>query len=241
MAKNKNQSQFRYLFGVEAAEIKPTCILVPFMSKGLLQTFGVKQFSRGNPYGCGNGDNFTLIYTHMGALFVGDAVLHLAEAPCQNLILFGACGLVQKHDKITLGTMTVPTESMAMEGFSDLLAQNNYPCVTCRPNAPLLNRLKQSTSEPIQDVRCVSFGSLMLESTYQNQLIKQGIDVLDMESAAFLGAAQHIKKQAIALLYVTDIVGELPAYRKFLHEERVIINSAVEKSIKVLTSFAASL
>lgn len=241
MPKNKTPGQFRYLFGVDADEIRRTCIIVPFGSKGLMQTFGIDVFFRGNLYGCGSDKTITIIGTHMGSLFVGDAVLQLKDTPCENLIFFGACGLVKKSDNATLGSLMLPVETIAMESFSELLAKKEFPLLSARPNPDLLSKLKKFPSaETLHEVRGVSFGSLVLEHEYQAQLVSQKIDIIDMESASFFSAAAACGKKAAALLYVTDIVGELPAYRKFLHAERNLINTAVDKSVELIKKFAAT-
>lgn len=242
MEKNKNPSQFRYLFGVDADDIRPTCIIVPFSSKGLMQTFGINHFFRGNLYGCGSDEQLTIICTHMGSLFVGDAILHLKETPCQNLIFFGACGLVQKSEKADLGSLMIPRETIAMESFTELLTRKTSSLLSTRPHPELFNKLKIfPAGETLHEVRGVSFGSLILEPDYQEQLMIQKIDIIDMESSSFFSAAEASQKKAVALLYVTDIVGELPAYRKFLHEERMLINAAVDKSVQLIKKFASAI
>jgi purine-nucleoside phosphorylase len=47
-----------------------------------------------------------------------------------------------------------------------------------------------------------------LETKYQDWLQKNKINVVDMECSSVFSAASSINKKAIAIFYVTDIVGE---------------------------------
>ena len=87
-------SNFETLFGLKENQLKSTCILTPFLTKGMLESFNVNEIIKGSPYSCANSDTFTLIKTNVGAPFVGDAVLNLKDTYCSNIILFVLVGLV---------------------------------------------------------------------------------------------------------------------------------------------------
>ena len=93
-------NKFETLFGVKESTIKSTCIITPFLRKGLLKDFGIKNFSKGKLYSTGNSELLTLICTGMGAALTGDAVLYLNNTSCKNIILFGSCGLTESTKEI---------------------------------------------------------------------------------------------------------------------------------------------
>ena len=112
---------FRPLFGIDKKEIKKTCILVPLLTKGMLDAFGVAKICRGKLYQAGQGDGFTLVVTGVGAGFVGDAVLYLKETGCEQVFLFGSCGLVKETKGLSIGSLVSVVKASAFEGFSRLL------------------------------------------------------------------------------------------------------------------------
>jgi len=116
---------FKTLFGLEPCEIKKTCILVPILTKGMLDALKIKNLSKGTPYSCASSENFTLIHSRVGAPFSGDCVLHLKNTACENVILFGSCGLVEKTNLFNVGSIVTPTTGYSFESFSSLLLNKN--------------------------------------------------------------------------------------------------------------------
>ena len=70
-------SNFETLFGLKENQLNNTCVLTPFFTKGMLESFNVNEIIKGSPYSCANSDTLTLIKTNVGAPFVGDAFLNL--------------------------------------------------------------------------------------------------------------------------------------------------------------------
>jgi len=231
--------KFKTLFGIEKAEIKKTCILAPILTKGLLNGLNIQKIFKANLYASGNNDQVTLIHTLVGSSFVGDAVLQLADTNCQNFILFGSCGLVRKTSKLDLGTLVTPSESVAMESFSDLLSGKNNRFSSSHADKNFLNKfLHYLRQENIFSLRCASMGSLSLEKKFKTYFLKNNIEVLDMESSAFFLAAKHINKKALALFYVTDILQEKPLFTALSPDEKVSVRNASIKAIKLLRNFS---
>ena len=90
----------------------------------MLRDLGVKEFSKGRLYSSGNSKSFTAIQTGIGPGLSGDAALYLAETQCQNIILFGSCGLVKEEKDIDIGSLVVPEECYSLESFTEMLLQN---------------------------------------------------------------------------------------------------------------------
>jgi uridine phosphorylase len=53
-------------------------------------------------------------------------------------------------------------------------------------------------------------GSLALEETYLPRFRALGVNCLDMECSAVFSAAKHVRKRALALLYVSNSIPDKP-------------------------------
>ncbi|MBZ0167287.1 MAG: hypothetical protein K8I00_10820, partial [Candidatus Omnitrophica bacterium] len=194
---------FQLLFGVPEAHIQNTCVLTPFLSADLLQAMQVEEIHHGSPFSTGQANHFTLIHTQFGAPFVGDAVLHLADSPCKNLILISACGAVQDTD-LCVGAAVIAETSLNCESFSTLLTGQSHPDQSGHANEDLIAAIHPLNNQ-LPKVRSASFGSFYLEETYFDFLVEKRIEVMEMETCAFYQAARHILRRAVAILTVTDI------------------------------------
>ncbi|VAW13715.1 hypothetical protein MNBD_BACTEROID05-123 [hydrothermal vent metagenome] len=212
---------FKNQFGIDAQSIKPTCILTPFLYKGLLEDLEIKSLSKGKPYASGHGKNFTLIHTQVGSLFMGDCVLSLKKTPCKQLIMLGSCGLVEKTDHLDIGQIVLPIQSYEMESFSQMLEKKYINLNAHHANESLMNNL--TPSSPFPKVSCASLGSIKQENNYLNFFKKNGIEIVDMEYSAFLTASKHINIPACGILYITDIIGESSPFN---------LNSSSQQKIK---------
>lgn len=231
-------SEVQNVFGIKKSEIRKTCVLAPVISKDLIAKLNIPNFARTNFYACGSNEHVTLIHTLMGASFVGDAVLHLAETPCERLILFGSCGLVTSAPSLKLGTIVTPFESYAMESFSDLLNNEKKQVDSFAADNDFLNKfLYCLRKENIPSVRCASFGSLVLEEKHKDFLLEENIQVLDMESSAFFFAAKHTHKKAVALFYITDILRDKPVFKPLSDKDQSLVTQSRSQAIDYLVTF----
>lgn len=229
---------FQTLFGTEEGKIKTTCVLLPFLHKEILRALGVKKISRGKLYGVGQSKYFTVIHTGMGAPFLGDAVLYLEETGCRNVILFGACGLVEKKEGLKVGSLVSPERCYAGESFSRMLSGSDEEWEAFHPDRELhLMLLKSGTPAGVQEVVDLSVGSIKLQEERLVTLRQSGIEVVDMECAALFAAAAATGLRALALLFVTDIVGEKPYYRKFSAGEKITLLFTIRRAVKMLCRF----
>ncbi|VAX34969.1 hypothetical protein MNBD_UNCLBAC01-710 [hydrothermal vent metagenome] len=225
---------FEKLFGIDPQKIKKTCILTPFLTKNLLQQFDIKKLEKGFLYKCANTKNFTLIHTGIGTPFVGDAVLYLKDTDCQNIFFFGSCGLIESSDNLNIGSLVTPSSSLAIEGFTQVLNQEFDSINVTFPHKKLLEKFNKNHSKKTHNVICASFGSLKLEEENLNFLKKNNVQALDMETSSFFHAATKIKRRALALLYVTDIIKEKPFYRQYTSEDKIAVESAINQSVEIL-------
>lgn len=236
-------SQIESLFGVPSKYIHPTCILAPFLPKGMVEGLQVKEFVKGRPFSVGLSDHFTLVHTNVGAPWVGDAVLHLKETPCNNLILFGTCGAVMKTAEIDLGSILIPGESYNFESFSQMLIPHSHANEAYTAEISLLEKVAAALpSDVVRDVRCASVGSIQLEAAYLNKFRELNVDVVDMECSAFYCAAQKTQTPAAALFYVTDIIGVHPnPFQRLQGDEQKRLEQTQKTIIKYLLTLANEL
>lgn len=229
---------FRYLFGIESRHIKRNCILVPFLTAQMLEDFQVRNYKRARLYGIGNSPFFTFIVTGMGAGFVGDAVLYLADAGCKNIFLFGSCGLVSEEIKyLSIADLVSPFRCYGYEGFSDLLLRHHIKPGLFFAHRWLLKKFLEFSNNKVKRVNCATVASLKLEEELIGTFNRKAIDVLDMECSAFFSAAAHTGLRAISLFYISDVVKDKPFYRKESLQERIKLNNSIKEGAYILCNF----
>jgi len=201
--------EFDALFGIESQAVQKTVLLLPMVPQDVLGEFGLAELSKGKIYRAGQGDGFTLVHSAVGAGLTGDAVLHLKQTPCQRVILFGSCGLLQETASLKIGSLVAPSQACAAESFTDLLLEPDREWRSFLPNAELVDQLRDQ-DPGIELAHCLTVGSLKLESALAPRWLRRGISVVDMECSAFFAAAWHTDLGAAALFYATDVVQGRP-------------------------------
>ncbi|MGE0268784.1 MAG: hypothetical protein AB7S78_10065 [Candidatus Omnitrophota bacterium] len=230
---------FEQLFGIQKEKIKKTCVLTPFLSDELVQSFDLKEFFRGSPFSCGQSEDISLIHTQIGAPFVGDAVLYLSDTPCENLIFLGACSAVKPSD-LHLGMIVIPGPVANCESFTSLLTRqiNHTPLIT--GDQTLFGKIFELENS-LTKVTCASFGSFKLEETYGEFLQQNNIQVVDMEVCAFYHAARHIGRKGAALLYVSEIMGEKHAFEPLTPPQQSLVQISRHKCARIIRQLAINL
>lgn len=229
-------NQFQALFGIEPNKIQTTCILLPFASKEILADFSLTKTLRGKLYGVSQTPYFSLIHTGMGPGLCGDAVLHLQDTQAENIILFGSCGLTKKIDNLDVASLVCPHSVYNLESFTRMLRETSK-LNTYHPDKRLFEKLIAEHNGTIEKVRCATVGSLKLEEAYTDTFEKYNIQAVDMESSAFFSAAKHVNKKAVALFYVTDILGEKPFYRTLNNSDKTVLSSSIKSGASILCRF----
>lgn len=231
--------EFSAIFGIKEPQIKETCILMPLLSKGILDIFRIRDFAHGKLYSSGNSDNFTLIRTGVAPALIGDALLYLKETTCKNVILFGSCGLLVKKQGLFIGSIVTPSQSYAYESFSDLLLNKDTAAKVFFADKDLLNNfLSVKRKFAIKKVICATCASLKLEADLLPLFKKKEIKIVDMESSAFFSAASFAGLRAIALFYITDIIKKQPFYIDLEPDLKLKLSLAIKSSTSLLCNFA---
>ena len=227
---------FSILFGAKASTIKKTCVLVPFLTKEILKEFGIETLSKGALYSVGDNGSFSVIRTGVGPTFLGDAVLYLEEASCENLIMFGSCGAARENAELAIGNMVLIEKALSQDSFTNTLLKNNIHG-EYHPDKALHNKFISGEYEKtLRKASCLSIGSLKLEEEYLKAIDSSSIDVLDMETAPFFAACGEAGKKAVSILFITDILGRFPYYMALEKENREIFRNITRKSASILCS-----
>ncbi|MFT7538713.1 MAG: nucleoside phosphorylase [Lysobacterales bacterium] len=224
-------AHFQDLFGIPETEVRTTCILAPFLYKGVLQDLTVGKLHKGVRFSSASTDQFTFIHTNIGATQVGDCILHLKETDCTDVILYGACGSVLDDSSTTIGTIVTPNKAYSFESFSQLLTNDYFEPDCFLADKSLL--VKFDT----QQMSCASFGSLNLEQKYLKQLKDMSVNVVDMETSAFYAACQQTNLNGIALLYVTDFLSKANVFDRKSALDSSLIVEAQQTCIAHINNF----
>lgn len=228
------------LYGIPKNEIRKTCILTPFIPKGLLKCLQIDAPTKGQYFSSSNHKDFTLIRTGIGAALAGDAVLGLNGTPCENIILFGSCGLVQKIKSLDIGSLVTPQTAFNLESFTSILF-NNSDIIQVNNQSKLNDQFFDIIDADIPDIACATLGSILLEEKLLPFFIENKIDVVEMECSAVFSAAETIQKNYMGLFYVTDILKDKHVFDKRSEEDQQLIQKAIEHSAKYLLQFCRQL
>lgn len=221
---------FRELFGLDPLAVSETCVLLPFSPKSVLSGFGVERLNRGLLYSAAAGDPGTLVVTRIGAVFAGDAVLHLAGTRCREIVFLGTCGSIVRRE---IGSLVCPAAWYGQESFSRLVSGDLNPGPLVYPDRELRRSLLRAAGlEDEPGPAGVSFGSLRLQLELLPKWRRKGVEVVDLESAAVLAAAARTGLRAVSLLAVSDIVGLRPYYRPLSSAERDRLEGALDRVVK---------
>ena len=223
-------ANFYDLFGINPEDVQETCVLSPFLYKGLTHDFGIDKLSKGARYASASVDNITLIHTQIGALQVGDCVLHLKETNCKKVILFGACGAVENH--YSIGTIITPKKAYNYESFSSLINDEYIVPDSYEADAGLLKQCYDNHDH------CASLGSVNLEKDYILRLKQNSIGVVDMETCALYAACEQSFLHGIAVLYVTDHIEKSDVFDKKSAADYTHISEAQRKCIELIKTLA---
>ncbi|MEW5894532.1 MAG: hypothetical protein AB1650_02070 [Candidatus Omnitrophota bacterium] len=214
---------FKNLFGIEQHDVKPVCIITPFLTRTLRQGLHLSPHHSATPFRTYQHPDFTVIETKAGSLFNGDTVLALKNSPCNGIIFIGTCGSLD-HERFPIGTIVTPEKVFAMESFTSMLLDKPDLIPVPVPVTPII---------PAKKGQCVSVGSLILEEKYMKLLKTAKTDIVDMECASVMAASNYNKFKTVPLLHVADLVS---ASSPFVHDniQKAHINHAQNNIVKII-------
>lgn len=216
---------FTTLFGISASKIKNTCVLIPYLTREILEGLKIDKLSRGVLYSAGDNGSFSLIHTGIGSAFLGDAVLHLKTAPCKNLILFGSCGAVREDNSLGIGGIVIVKKSLVQDSFIGMLSRRKTKTLFY-PDRNLSNRLLSFKDKySLRNANCLTVSSLKLENQYLKCLKNNSIDIIDMETGPFFAASKSINKKSASVLFITDTLKSFPYYIALNKQNRPLLKN----------------
>ncbi len=228
---------FRDLFGLPPETVGEACVLLPFAPKRILRGFGIEKLERGLLYSAAAGDLCTVVLTRIGAVFAGDAVLHLADTDCREIIFLGTCGLLSSGSSLGIGSLVCPSAWYGQESFSRLISGDPDPGPLVYPDRELRRSLLRAAGIEAEGPSGVSFGSLCLQPRLLPRWRGRGVAVVDLESAAVCSAAARTGRKAVSLLAVSDIVGDRPYYRVISTAERESLDGALDRAVEIVCRY----
>lgn len=201
--------------GVNLQEIKKTCVICPVSDHSLFFKLGKPKRNNFFFAKIMNYDKVTVISTKNNFL-VGDIVLCLKNAACENIILFGSCG---GAGDVKIADKLIVKKVFNFESFSEMLEIKRNPD-SYYPSTALLDKFLLKTKQDILQVKCVTTNSIILQKTYKDWFDKNKINAIDMECSSVFSAASAINRKAIALFYVTDHISEDNPFKTELDENQ---------------------
>jgi hypothetical protein len=225
---------FSKLFSASPKNIKTKVIITPFLYKGISSDLKLGAFKHGEQFWTAQSKDFTFIFTYPGAYNVGDAVLYLKETKAQDIVYYGACGLIKDRPNLRVGSIAVVKKAYNCESFTSLVNSEIE-----RPAKIKLPKQNPFAKDFIP-ISIASFGSIKLEKDYRPILAKYKIDGIDLETTSFYSACRKIKRIGTALLYSTDIIGREHPWFTFDKNKDIIRTSQI-KLTQILLKWAKSL
>ncbi len=198
--KGINMSESLSYFGVDSKNIRKNCIICPLSDSKLFDAFGKFETESGLFAKTENYEKATVISTKNNFL-IGDAVLSLKNTLCENIILFGGCGAV---GNIKIADKFIVQKAFNLESFSQMLEMRTNPDAYYPSKLLLEEFLSKNLKHDMQQIKCATTSSLILEKMYKDWFNRNKISAVDMECSSVFSAASSINKKAIAVFYVTD-------------------------------------
>lgn len=229
------------LFGTKIESFSKNCLLLPFIPKGLLAHFEIKKLNSGKLFHSYTTDNLSIVKTGIGASFIGDAIYYLKDSPIENFFFLGACGAVSESNTLNIGSLVLPKISYANESFSAISTNGLSWDNPFKPDPSLVESIQELSTPKLTEVTCTALGTLALQNTLHNDLIKKEIDVVEMETAALFASAQKTKRRALALLFVTDILKTKPIFTSFQDADKNRITESLDLAYTLIENIILKL
>jgi len=221
---------FKDYFGIEKDDMRKNCVLcqsydLPLFSKEAQNGFFVKTAQT---------EKATVIALKNNFL-AGDTVLYLKNSKCENIILFGSCGVCGDMES---GDLIMAAKACNLESFSKMLTFEKTP--------DFVKANEELTAEfyakfPYEDLissnsACVS--SLALEEQYIDWFKKNAVYAVDMESSIVFSAARAIGVRAACFMYAADHIEKSPVGHELSQNIKNKIAAARKKLAKMVLDFA---
>ena len=178
-----------------------------------------------------NKKNYLFVTLQIGAPNIIDFCLLCYKTHCDNFVFLGSVGALVPEIKV--GDIIVPEYAISGNGATLYLhekldSKNVFEkvCSTKKLNRRIINScLKEDIN--VLSVPVVSMDSVMAEYLHLDEFRAMGAKAIEMEAATFFGCMKIIKKNASALLVVSDnsakgehLIGRTEEDKKHYHRVR---------------------
>ncbi|MBF0386783.1 MAG: hypothetical protein HQL20_02885 [Candidatus Omnitrophica bacterium] len=228
---------FKSLFGISQDTVRKNCVLMPFLPPEALKVFDIKDLSRGAVFSAASNEETTVIKTGIGAGFVGDAVLYLQATPCTNIFFLGSCGLINQTLALAIGDLILPRSALGFESISAIINNCLPESQAAFPDNDLYARFQATLSPAPHTGHCVSFASLHEEEKHLALFNQLDADIIEMECAALFLAARKTGKKALALLYISDILGKTRFFEQLSPDNKKRLSAGAKQAALHIKTF----
>jgi len=223
---------FKKIFGLDESEVQKNCIICPINDFSLFIRKN-DRISKGLLFSATNSEKATVISSKNNFL-LGDCVLYLKETLCENIFLFGSCA---STGALSVGDPVLAEKSFSFESFSDMLKKKNNPELFF-PDKELFDKFHSFTKDKsLFPATLATVNSICLETDYLDWSKNNNVKCFDMETSIIFSSAKYIGRKAIALLYVTDIIGKQSFHEPLDENDRAKLLSSRKLISKLLVNF----
>ncbi len=178
-----------------------------------------------------NKKKYLFITLYIGAPVMIEFCLLCYKAHCDNFVFIGSAGALVPEVKV--GDIIVPEYAISGNGATlylhDKLDSKNLfekMYSTKKLNKQLVN-ICQDKNISVLNVPVISMDSVISEYLHLDEFRAMGAKVIEMETATFFGCMKKIKKNASAILVVSDnsatgehLIGSTEKDKKHYHDVR---------------------
>ena len=178
-----------------------------------------------------NKKKYLFITLYIGAPVMIDFCLICYKAHCDNFVFIGSVGALVPE--VRVGDIIVPEYAISGNGATLYLhdkldSQNIFEKIysTKKLNKQIVN-ICHDKNIKVLNIPVISMDSVMSEYLHLNEFRTMGAKAIEMETATFFGCMKKIKKNASALLVVSDnsatgehLIGRTEEDKKHYHNVR---------------------
>jgi len=245
---------FEYCFGCQPGNFPGTVIITPFLPVGNFtehcrsgRSFKGRLYS--GQMALKNGQEFAVVHCGMGSASAGDAILLLDITPVRKIFFAGSCGGLKD---CRIGDIILCESAFDGEGFTRYHTER-FDIKTVFDSGVFVpagagyieklrgflpGQVREGISLRTGDI--FTIGSLMAERQ-ENVfgIAEKGFKGIDMELSAVYHAACATKREAAALLFVSDLPLEKPLWEERTQQERNGHNTGMKEVIRLSVEFVS--
>ncbi|MCL2477654.1 phosphorylase [Candidatus Bathycorpusculum sp.] len=206
--------------GIEPELVQENIIIAPWWEPSILPSLGravylsAPDFTSTKVWNIENGDiKMTYIKTGAGAPVIMDALLSLGVTKCKKIVFIGSVGSLDEN--INIGDIVIPQYSICGDGASRYISSENLLQdvfgKVAYPDGLLFEKARSITKKICEENkvnwhigRTFSIDTVFAQFAHIDYILRQGCNVIEMETAAAFAAGKLMKLPIVALFSVSD-------------------------------------